>query len=136
MGVLPDSGPAAERLDREHVGWVTTVTAGGQPQSSPVWFVVNDDAIHLQSKPDAAKVANIRENGKVSFHFNSDPDGGDIVTIDGDADILDAPAPGVLDAYRAKYETAIREHLRSTPEAIIEEYRTPIRVTPRRVRTY
>jgi PPOX class probable F420-dependent enzyme len=136
MGILPDSGRAAERLDREDVGWVTTVSAGGQPQSSPVWFVVQDDAINLQSRPDASKVANVRSNRKVSFHFNSDPGGGDIVTIDGDAEVLDAPAPGVVDAYRAKYETAIREHLRSTPEAIIEEYRTPIRVTPRRVRTY
>jgi PPOX class probable F420-dependent enzyme len=136
MGILPDSGRAAERLDREQVGWVTTVTAGGQPQSSPVWFVVHDDAIHLQSQPDAAKVANIRANGKVSFHFNSDPDGGDVVTIDGDAEVLDATAPGVLDAIRAKYDTAIREHLRSTPEAIIADYRAPIRVTPRRVRTY
>jgi PPOX class probable F420-dependent enzyme len=136
MGILPDSGRAAERLDRERIGWLTTVTAGGQPQSSPVWFVVRDDAIHVQSQPDAAKVRNIRANGKVSFHLNSDRDGGDIVTIDGDAEVLDASAPGVLDAYRAKYETAIREQLGSTPESIIADYRTPVRVTPRRVRTY
>ena len=136
MGILPDSGPVAERLDREQVGWVTTVTAGGQPQSSPVWFVVLDDAIHVQSQPDAAKVRNVRANRKVSFHFNSDRDGGDVVTFDADAEVLEAPAPGVLDAYRAKYETAIREHLRSTPEAIIDDYRSPVRITPRRVRTY
>jgi PPOX class probable F420-dependent enzyme len=136
MGILPDSGRAAERLDRERIGWLTTVTAGGQPQSSPVWFVVHDDAIHVQSQPDAAKVANIRATGKVSFHFNSDRDGGDVVTIDGDGEVLDAPAPDVLDAYRAKYETAIREQLQSTPESIIADYRTPVRVNPRRVRTY
>jgi len=136
MSILPDSGRVAERLDREHIGWLTTITAGGQPQSSPVWFVVHDDAINLQSQPDAAKVRNIRANARVSFHLNSDREGGDIVTIDGDAEVLDAPAPGVLDAYRAKYETAIRESLRSTPEKTIEEYRTPVRITPRRVRVY
>jgi len=136
MGILPDSGPAAEKLEREHIGWLTTVSAGGQPQSSPVWFVVHDDAIHLQSQPDAAKVRNIRANGKVSFHFNSDREGGDVVTFDADAEVLDTPAPGVIDAYRSKYETAIRERLRSTPESIIEAYRTPVRVTPRRVRAY
>ena len=136
MGILPDSGRAAERLDRENIGWLTTDTAGGQPQSSPVWFVVHDDAIHVQSQPDAAKVRNIRANRKASFHLNSDAHGGDIVTIDGDADVLDAPAPVVLDAYRTKYETAIREQLQSTPESLLDDYRTTIRVTPRRVRTY
>jgi PPOX class probable F420-dependent enzyme len=134
MGILPDSGQTAERLDDEQVGWVTTVTAGGQPQSTPVWFVVRDGVINLQSQPDAAKVANVRANRKVSFHLNGAV--GDVVTIDGDAEVLDAPAPGVLDGYRAKYETAIREYLRSTPEETIEEYRTPIRITPRRVRVY
>jgi PPOX class probable F420-dependent enzyme len=101
-----------------------------------VWFVFRDDAINVQSQPDAAKVRNIRANRKVSFHFNSDRDGGDIVTIDGDADVLDAPAPVVLDAYRAKYETAIREQLQTTPESLLDDYRTTIRITPRRVRTY
>jgi PPOX class probable F420-dependent enzyme len=136
MGILPDSGRAAERLDREHIGWLTTVTAGGQPQSSPVWFVVHDEAIHLQSQPHAAKVRNVRANGKASFHLNSDRDGGDIVTIDGDAEVLDESAPDVLDAYLAKFETAIREQLQSTPESILADYGTPVRVTPRRVRTY
>jgi PPOX class probable F420-dependent enzyme len=134
MGILSESGPAAERLEGEDVGWVTTVTAGGQPQSTPVWFVVRDDAINLQSQPHAPKVANVRANRKVSFHLNGDA--GDIVTIEGDAEVLDAPAPGVLDGYRAKYETAIREYLRSTPEKTIEEYRTPIRITARRIRVY
>jgi PPOX class probable F420-dependent enzyme len=134
MGILPESGPATERLDREDVGWVTTVTAGGQPQSTPVWFVVRDDAINLQSQPHAAKVANVRANPKVSFHLNGAV--GDVVTIEGDAEVLDESAPGVIDGYRAKYETDIREYLQSTPEKIIEEYRTPIRITPRRVRVY
>jgi PPOX class probable F420-dependent enzyme len=134
MGILSDSGPVAGRLDREDVGWVTTVTAGGQPQSTPVWFVFRDDAIHLQSQPHAPKVANVRANPRVSFHLNGAV--GDVVTIDGDAEVLDESAPGVIDGYRAKYETAIREYLRSTPEKTIEEYRTPIRMTPRRVRVY
>ena len=45
MGILPDSGRATERLDHEVIGWLTTVTAKGRPQSSAVWFVARDDAI-------------------------------------------------------------------------------------------
>ena len=136
MGILPDSGRAAERLDHEATGWLTTVTANGRPQSSAVWFVVRDDAIYIQSQTAAAKLRNIRANSKVSFHLDGDGAGGDIVTIDADAEILDAPPPSVLDAYSEKYGAVIRERIRSTPEAMIDEYPTTIRLTPRRVRAW
>lgn len=31
-----------ERLRTEDIAWITTVTADGQPQSSPVWFLWDD----------------------------------------------------------------------------------------------
>lgn len=136
MGILPDSGRAAERLEREVVGWLTTVTPSGRPQSSTVWFAVHDDAIYIQSRPSAAKVANIRANGKVSFHLDGGGEGGDIVSIDGDAETLDSPPVDLLDAYLAKYERLIRERLQTTPEALLDEYQTSVRVTPRRVRAW
>ena len=58
-----------ERLDREGVGWVTKVTAGGQQQSTPVWFVVRHDAVNLQSQPHAPKVANVRANRKTPIRI-------------------------------------------------------------------
>jgi PPOX class probable F420-dependent enzyme len=136
MGILPDSGRAAERLDHEVMAWLTTVTAKGRPQSSAVWFVVHDDAIYIQSQADAAKLRNIRTNGKVSFHLDGDRTGGDIASIDADAEILDAPPPGLLDAYSEKYGRVIRERIRSTPEAMIDEYPTTVRLIPRRVRAW
>jgi PPOX class probable F420-dependent enzyme len=136
MGILPDSGRAAERLERKVVGWLTTVTGSGQPQSSVVWFVVHDDAIFMQSQPSAAKLANIRANSKVSFHLDGDSEGGDVVTIDGDAEILDARPGRLIDVYLAKYERMIRDRLHSTPEAMLADYGTTVRVTPRRVRAW
>ena len=136
MGILPDSGRAAERLHNEVMGWLTTVTANGRPQSSAVWFVARDDAIYIQSRPEAAKLRNIRANGNVTFHLDGDGAGGDIVTIEADAEILDAPPSGVLDAYSEKYGRVIRERIRSTPEAMIDEYSTTVRLTPRRARAW
>jgi len=136
VGILPDSGRAAERLDHEVMGWLTTVTANGRPQSSAVWFVARDDAIYIQSRPEAAKLRNIRANGKVTFHLDGDGAGCDIVTIEADAEILDAPPSGVLNAYSEKYGRVIRERIRSTPEAMIDEYSTTVRLTPRRVRAW
>ena len=136
MGILPDSGRAAERLDRDVIGWLTTVTASGRPQTSPVWFVVHDDAIYVQSRPQAAKLSNIRANGKVSFHLDSDGAGGDVVTLDADAEILDTAPKEVSDVYLEKYERVIRERMRGTPEAMIADYSTTVRLTPRRVRAW
>ena len=136
MGILPDSGRAAERLDREVIGWLTTVTASGRPQTSPVWFVVHDDAIYVQSRPQAAKLSNIRANGKVSFHLDTDGAGGHVVTLDADAEILDTAPKELSDVYLEKYERVIRESIRSTPEAMITDYSTTVRLTPRRVRAW
>src|SRR5215217_8181422 len=88
-----------------------------------------NDSSYIQSRPSAAKVANIRANGKVSFHLDGDGEGGDIVTIDGDAETLDSPPVDLLDAYLAKYERLIRERLQTTPEALLDEYQTSVRVT-------
>jgi PPOX class probable F420-dependent enzyme len=136
MGIPPDSGRGAERLASEVVGWLTTVTRSGRPQSSLVWFVAHGDALFLQSRPEAGKLTNIRANGKASFHLDSDGSGGDIVTIDADAEILDTPPPGVQEAYVAKYERMIRERIRTTPDAMLEEYSTTVRINPRRVRAW
>lgn len=136
MGILPESGGAAERVEGDLVGWLTTVTSTGQPQSSVVWFVAHDDALHLQSQPAAAKLRNIRANPGVSFHLNSDARGGEVVTVDADAKILDASPPGVREAYLAKYERPIREQLQMTPDEMLAEYSTTVRLTPRRVRVW
>jgi PPOX class probable F420-dependent enzyme len=136
MGILPDSGRAAERLGRELVGWLTTVTAGGRPQSSPVWFVVHDDLIYIQSQPNAAKLSNIRANPRASFHLNSDAHGGEVVTVDGDAEILDTSPTDVQETYLAKYERRIREQLQQSPEDMLADYNTTVRITPKRVRSW
>src|SRR5262245_44711525 len=124
MAVLPESGRAGERLRRETIGWLTTVTRSGRPQSSLVWFAVHDDAIDIQSRLEGAKLENIRANSNVSFHFDSDGLGGDVVTIDGEAEILGGVPPDLRDTYLRKYEHVIRERLRSTPEEMLEQYNT------------
>jgi PPOX class probable F420-dependent enzyme len=136
MGILPDSGRVAERLSGEVVGWLTTVTPSSQPQSSVVWYVVDDDALFIQSQAEASKVANIAVNRKVSFHLDGNGEGGDIVTIDGSAEVLGRLPAGPRELYLAKYERMIRERLHTSPDAFLADYGTTIRVTPRRVRAW
>ena len=62
--------------------------------------------------------------------------GGDVVTLEGEAEILDAPPLDAREAYLDKYEPVIRERLKMTPEDMIEQYNTTVRVIPRRVRAW
>ena len=44
------------QLEDDLIGWLTTVTKSGQPQSSVVWFLREGDDLVVYSKPDATKM--------------------------------------------------------------------------------
>jgi PPOX class probable F420-dependent enzyme len=125
----------ARRLADEPIGWLTTVNAGGQPQSSPVWFIWDGTSVWLRSQPRAGKVRNVEANPGVAFHLADDGHGGSIVTIEGRASV-DADPGDLMDAYLAKYYQAIRGALQTTPEQLAADYSTTIRITPTRARAW
>jgi PPOX class probable F420-dependent enzyme len=130
------SAALAERLQTESIAWITTVTADGQPQSSPVWFLWADDEFLVYAQPHSWKVANIHANPLVSLHLNSDAEGGQIVSFEGSARIADAHAPGhLVSAYLAKYRDGIAG-IGMTPEQLGAEFSTALLITPTRVRVY
>lgn len=126
----------ARRLESEHVAWLTTVRADGQPQPSPVWFLWDGDSILIYSRPNQPKLRNIAGNPKVSLSFNSDGDGGDVVVISATAQHdQGAPALDQLPAYLAKYTSAIAA-LNMTAAGFAESYSAAIRLTPLGVRGF
>jgi PPOX class probable F420-dependent enzyme len=136
MSELPTEGRPAHRLATEPIGWLTTVRADGVPQSSPVWFVVHEGGITVRSQPNAAKLRNISTHPAVGFHLDGDGQGGDIVTVEGTAEVLDEAPPGLLDAYLAKYDQLIRTRMGTTPEQMGTQFSSTIRITPRRTRAW
>ena len=129
-------GRVAQRLQTEHVIWLTTVRADGQPQSSPVWFLWDGDTFLIYSQPTAQKLRNIRRHPGVSLHLNSDERGGNVVTIDASATIeADAPPANAASAYGEKYRDGIGA-IGHTPESLAQTYSVALRVTPRRVRAW
>ncbi len=130
------SAALAERLRTESVAWITTVTAGGQPQSSPVWFLWDGSEFLVYAQPGSWKVRNIRANPRVSLHLNSDREGGQVATFEGSARIAEGHRPGhEVDAYLAKYREGIAG-IGMTPEQMGAEYSTALRIAPARVRVY
>jgi hypothetical protein len=70
----------------------------------------------------------------VTLHFNSDPGGGDIVVITGDATLTPGQSPSANARYRAKYEPHIVGPLKMTLDQYDSTYSTEIRIRPRKVR--
>ncbi len=124
------------RLRDEPIIWLTTVTAGGRPQTSPVWFLWDGEEFLIYSLADTARVRNIATNPRVALNLDGDGKGGSIVTIEGHARIdRDAPPSHRVPAYREKYRSRILGN-GWTPESFARDYPVPIRIVPQRVRAW
>lgn len=123
---------ALDRLAKDKIGWLTTVTPAGQPQSMPIWFLWLDGDILIYGDHRAKRNANLASNPKVTLHLNDDGDGGDIVVIEGEARI-DPDQPAIPDnaPYLAKYGHWIDASL-GGPARMAETYSVPIVITPTR----
>ena len=123
-----------ERLDGELVVWMTTVDAAGQPQTSAVWFLIQDEVIVIYSLDGTPRTRNIASNPRVCLNLNSTPTGGEIVIIEGSAEIVgDGPPASQDDHYVAKYREAMAD-LGMTPESFASDYPVRIHVQPTRLR--
>lgn len=123
-----------ERLDTEIVVWMTTVNPAGQPQTSPVWFLIEGEAIVIYSLRGTPRTRNIEANPRVSLNLNSTTTGGEVVVIEGRAEIVEDATPADADEdYIAKYATSI-EDLGMTPASFARDYPVRIHVQPTRLR--
>jgi PPOX class probable F420-dependent enzyme len=123
---------ALDRLANDEVGWLTTVTAAGQPQTMPIWFLWTDGELLVYSDHRARRNSNVAANPNVSLHLADDGTGGDIVVVEGAARI-DPTYPQVVDnaAYLAKYGDRIDSNL-GGPAEMARTYNQVIRIRPTR----
>jgi PPOX class probable F420-dependent enzyme len=132
----PFGARVAQRLQEEEVIWLTTVAPGGDPQPNPVWFYWDGATFLIYTQPSSVKLRNILHNPRVSLHFNSDEDGGDIVIFTGEANIdPDVPAAHLNQSYLEKYRQGIAD-LQMSPVSMGEQYRVALRVYPIKVRGF
>jgi PPOX class probable F420-dependent enzyme len=123
---------ARDRLATDMMGWLTTVTPEGQPQTFPMWFLWEDEELLIYSDRRAKRNGNVRANPRVSFVLQGDRKGNNVVIIEGVARIDEAaPPPPAHIAFQAKYGASIIESFNS-PEEHAERYNVPIRIRPTR----
>lgn len=134
--MLSDHPPALAQLDDELVGWLTTVNGEGQPQSSPVWHVIDEGDVLVYSRPDAVRLTNISRNPRVSYNLRGDVTGDTIVTLEGTARVdASAPTPIDMPVYVAKYREEMKRN-GWTVERYDQEFPVAVRITVTRVRAY
>jgi PPOX class probable F420-dependent enzyme len=134
MDFTTDTGRRVDaRLREEEIIWLTTTRSdNGQPQSVPVWFLWDGQAFYVRSQSEQRKVRNIRDNPRVSLNLNSNPQGGDIVSVEGEAEALEEfPSEELMEAYLRKYREGIAR-LGLDAEGMARSYATTIRVAPTR----
>jgi len=126
---------AKQHLDNEYFVWFTTISAELTPQPRPVWFIWDNVSFLIFSRPDAYKVAHVRERPNVALHFNTDSKADeDVIVFVGAAEIdSGAPPAHEIPAYLEKYRTGI-VGLDMTPESFSQEYSLAIRVKPTKLR--
>ena len=130
----PAGARALASLATDKTGWITTVDADGQPQSSPIWFLWDDGEILVYSHRRARRNAHIADHPRVSFNLNTDASGDELVTMEGTVRVVpDGPDAAANPAYRAKYEPHILAY-DWTVDWFAAEYPVALRITPTRWR--
>ena len=125
----------AQRVEAERLVWLTTVSSDGTPQPNPVWFLWQNGAFLLVSKPGQAKLKNITRHGRVSLNFEATPDEEQISIFTGSAELIDRASLGqdFLDRYHVKYASGMT-NIGMTREQYEAAYTEAIRVIPEKVR--
>lgn len=123
-----------QRLLADRIIWLVTTDGSGAPQPSPVWFLWDGETAMIYSQPNTPKVRNIADNPLVSFHFNSDEYGGDVVIFTAEASIEpEAPPASAVPAYIDKYDDGMKS-ISMTPESFAAAYSVPVRLRPTALR--
>ena len=125
---------AEKRLKVEQIIWLTTVRKDGMPQPVPVWFWWDGKTVLIFTRPGSQKLRNLRHNAKAALHLDSDGRGGDIIVLEGQAEVLEGQMLATdVQPYMEKYRAGL-ERLGTTEEDFAQSYSVPIRFTPDRIR--
>ncbi len=134
--MIMEKAGVAEALDAALVGFLTTVSREGQPQTSTVWFFRQGEDLIVYSRPDSLRMGNIEANERVAFNLRADPSGAGCLSLEGRA-VVDPTLPSAdsLSGYVEKYLDAIRD-LGYTPASFAADYSSGIRIEITRMRVF
>jgi len=101
-GRMVDWAFVIEQLTAARSYWVATVGADGRPNSAPVWGVLVNDDLFLETSPATRKARNIERSGALTVSVGGD----EAVIVEGDAAAFRPPLERgrtIAAAFKAKY---------------------------------
>ena len=126
----PNNAHVEQRLREEPTIWFTTVRADGRPHTVPVWFLWDGETFLIFSQPGNLKIRNLQRNPHITLALDGTKQGGDVVTVEGEAELLSEPSRNILvPAFGEKYASMIKTMGVDT-EGLVEDYSQPIRIKP------
>jgi PPOX class probable F420-dependent enzyme len=126
----PNTAHVDQRLREEPIIWLTTVRPDGRPHTVPVWFLWDGETFLIFSQPGTLKIRNLQRNPHITLALDDTKQGGDVVTVEGEAELLSEPRTMVV--YGEKYASLIQE-VGADPERMVEDFSQQIRITPTKV---
>ncbi len=98
----PTYAHTLDRLRDDTMIWLCSVRPDGRPHVVPVWFLLDGNSILTFSQPENQKVRNLRQNPNVMLALDDTHGGGDVVMIEGRAELVDDPSVTAA-MYQTKY---------------------------------
>jgi PPOX class probable F420-dependent enzyme len=92
----PNNAHVEQRLREEPIIWFTTVRADGRPHTVPVWFVWDGETFLIFSQPGNLKIRNLQRNPHITLAVDGTKQGGDVVTVEGEAELLSEPSRNMI----------------------------------------
>ena len=117
-------------LETEPVVWLSSVRGNGAPHLVPTWFAWDGESIVIRSKPEAAKVRNLRRDPRAMLALGDADDDFDVGLLEARADVVEHPTE-LPSPFLAKYRDRIAA-LGLTPTEFAATYSATIRLTPAR----
>ncbi|WP_019928438.1 pyridoxamine 5'-phosphate oxidase family protein [Nocardia sp. BMG111209] len=135
MGLRLSPDEAWQALAASHTGILTTLTADGRPITLPVWFVVDDRTIGLQTPRGAKKSARIRRDPRAAFLVESGELWAELRAVHLSGTVAEVTDPAEADRIAAAFDrkyAAFRTPATDLPAATRDHYAalTYLRFTP------
>ena len=132
----PQNAHVEQRLREEPIVWFTTVRPDGRPHTVPVWFLWDGETFLIFSQPGNVKIRNLQRNPHITLALDGTNQGGDVVTVEGEAELLSEPSRNILvPAFGEKYASMIKT-MGVDIDRLLEDYSQPIRIKPAKFITW
>ena len=126
----PKNAHVDQRLHTDPIIWLTTLRADGRPHMVAVWFLWDGEKFLIFSQPNTQKLRNLQHNSHVTLALDNTHSGGDVIVVDGEAELLTDPdVNATLPGFAQKYDAFFKRTGSSAAE-MAKSYSQGIRITP------